>query len=141
MIAHQHMEGSEARQAADRIFDRLRRIGAAIDQVAEQDDMIVGLRPRADIVAHMGQQRQQQIEPAMDVADGIDTLSGRDLRSGRVSAPLRQRVHPLPPAPIGSLICSRLVQNIVSERINMALPCRIGNASRRSAMGKVRAAG
>jgi hypothetical protein len=40
MIAHQHVEGRESREDAEGELDRLRRIRAAIDQVAEQYDML-----------------------------------------------------------------------------------------------------
>jgi hypothetical protein len=91
--------------------------------------MIVGIRPGGDVVADMGEQREQQIEPAVDLANGIDALARRHLRAMGIGPPRGQRVHPLPPSAVRTLFKSWLVQSNISNRGNMAVRRRIGNAS------------
>jgi hypothetical protein len=62
--------------------------------------MRFGRMARSRIVPDVRQQGQQQIEAAMDIADRIDPLADRDLRTLGFAATRRQRIHALQPAAI-----------------------------------------
>ena len=81
-------------------LDHLRRARAAIDQVADEDEQGLARRAALKLGVDLGEQILEQIEPAVDVADGIGAIAlgaagrvrveGTNIRSSDSAAEPRQ---------------------------------------------------
>lgn len=59
---------------------------SAVDQVAKKYDEVARWTPPRNVAFNLAEQLFQQVEPAMDVADRIDPVPGRNARLPRCSS-------------------------------------------------------
>ena len=90
MVAAQRAERGEARIACHRPAHDARRIRAAIDQIAEQQDVGAGGGVLLVVGVDQVEQQVEQVEPAVHVPDRVDALARRDSGLGCAGAAERR---------------------------------------------------
>ena len=94
MVAEQRIQTCPRLVPAHRAFDDGRRIVPPIDEVAEQDQLDIGIAASGIVRLDLPEKLLEQVYPAMDVADRIDPLSRRKGGPGRASEGVRQGDNP-----------------------------------------------
>jgi hypothetical protein len=87
MVAEEEYGPDAGMLIGPQTFDHLRRIGPAIDEVADEDEKTLALRARRDVVLDFPEKRIEKIEPTVHVTNGIGAPPAW---AGRAALPSRR---------------------------------------------------